>query len=219
VGPFGPFTIVGVVGDVHQLSLAAPQPFAVYLPSAQWAFAENAMSLVIRASGAPMALAPAIRDAVWSVDRDQPIVRTAELAALVRASAGERRFALIVFGSFALAALLLAACGIYGVLAGSVAERTREIGVRAALGASRSRIVALVVGQGLGLTVLGVVIGVAGSVVASRALISLLFGVSRLDPRTYGATIVLLVAIALTACAIPAWRAARVDPATTLRSD
>ena len=119
------------------------------------------------------------------MDKDQPIVRTATMDDLVAASAAERRFALIVFEAFALAALALAAAGIYGVLAGSVAERTREIGVRSALGASRGMIVGLVVRQGLTLTACGVLIGLVGAAAASQVLVAMLFGVSPLDPATY----------------------------------
>jgi putative ABC transport system permease protein len=139
---------------------------------------------VVRARGEAGALAPAIREAIWSVDKDQPIVRTASMEDLVAASAAERRFALIVFEVFALAALALAAAGIYGILAGSVAERTREIGVRSALGASRGMIVGLVVRQGLALTALGVLLGLVGAAAASRVIVSLLFAVSPLDPAT-----------------------------------
>jgi len=114
---------------------------------------------------------------------------------------------------------VLAAAGIYGVLAGSVVERTREIGVRAALGASRADIVSLVLGQGLRLTALGIVLGLAAATIATQALVTLLFGISRLDPVTYTGVIVLLALTAAVACAIPAWRAARVDPATTLRTE
>jgi ABC-type antimicrobial peptide transport system permease subunit len=113
----------------------------------------------------------------------------------------------------------LAAAGIYGVLSGSVAERTREIGVRTALGASRATIVALVLRQGLTLTALGVAIGVAGAVAATQALVAMLFGVSPLDPVTYLGVIALLAAVALLACSVPAWRAARVDPASALRAE
>ena len=139
--------------------------------------------------------------------------------ALVAASAAERRFALIVFEAFALVALALAAIGIYGVLSGSVHERTREIGVRSALGASRADIVALVMRQGMALAALGAIIGAIGAVAASRAIVTLLFGISRLDPQTYTATIALLAGVAAIACAVPAWRAARVDPSVTLRSE
>jgi putative ABC transport system permease protein len=213
------YTIVGVVGDVKQTSLALDEPDAVYVTAAQWRFADRALALVVRARGDAAALAPAVRRAVWSVDGDQPIVRVATMADLVAASAAERRFALILFAAFAMAALALAAAGIYGVLAGAVAERTREIGVRAALGASRGEILALVVRQGMALTGLGAALGVAGAAVATRAIAGMLFGVSPLDPATYLGVIALLAAVAMAACGVPAWRAARVDPATTLRAE
>jgi ABC-type antimicrobial peptide transport system permease subunit len=206
-----------MVGDVKQMSLALSESDAVYVTAAQWRMADNAMSLVIRASGDAAALVPALRAAVWSVDKDQPIVRIATMDILLAASAAERRFALILFETFALVALLLAAAGIYGVLAGSVTERTREIGVRAALGATRRDILALVIRQGMTLTGLGVIIGAVGSVAATQALVAMLFGVTRLDPVTYLAVIALLAGVALMACGVPAWRAARVDPASTLR--
>ena len=138
---------------------------------------------------------------------------------LLAATAAQRRFALILFEAFALAALVLAATGIYGVLSGSVNERTREIGVRSALGASRTDIIGLVVRQGMTLTGLGVVIGLAGAAAATQAIVTLLFGVSRLDPITYLGVIALLIGVAGLACWVPAWRAARVDPAITLRAE
>lgn len=119
----------------------------------------------------------------------------------------------------AIAALVLAAAGIYGVLAGSAAERTREIGVRSALGAPRRTILALVFRQGFGLTAVGTVLGLAGAAAASHAVRAMLFGVSRVDPVTYGGVIALLAAVSLAACAVPAWRAVRVDPAATLRAE
>ncbi|MDQ6887033.1 MAG: ABC transporter permease [Gemmatimonadota bacterium] len=219
IGPTNGYSIVGVVGDVKQMSLALSESDAVYTTMSQWPSADNAMSLVVRTRGDAAALAPAIRQAVWSVDKDQPVVRVATLDDLLVASAAERRFALILFEAFALAALALAAAGIYGVLSGSVAERTREIGVRSALGASRTVILALVLRQGLTLTGLGVAIGLAGASVASRAIITMLFGVSRLDPVTYLGVIALLGGVSMIACAVPAWRAARVDPASTLRTE
>jgi putative ABC transport system permease protein len=219
IGPAGPYTIVGVVGDVKQLSLALSESDAVYTPATQWQFADRLTSLVVRARGEAAALAPAIRQAVWSVDKDQPVVRVATMDDLLAASAAERRFTLILFEAFALAALVLAAAGIYGVLAGNVAERTREIGVRSALGASRGSILALVVRQGMMLTGLGVTIGLAGAAAASQAIAAMLFRVSRLDPATYLGVIALLLGVAALACWIPAWRAARVDPAITLRAE
>jgi len=220
VGPTDgpPFTIVGIVGDVKQLSLAVSEPDAVYVPASQWRFADNVMSIVVRARGNAAALAPAVRNAIWSVDKDQPIVRLATMDDLVAASAAERRFALILFEAFALAAIVLAAAGIYGVLAGHVAERTREIGVRTALGATRGNILGLVLRQGLLLSGMGVVIGLAGAAAASQTIAAMLFAVSPLDPVTYLAVVALLAVVASIACGIPAWRAARVDPAMTLRS-
>ena len=219
IGPAtGPqFTIVGVVGDVRQQSLAMSQADAVYVPEGQWLFPDNVRWLVVRTSGNPLALAAAVRQAAWSADRDQPVMRVAALEELVAASAAERRFALVLFEAFALAALILAAAGIYGVLAGRVAERTREIGVGAALGATRGSIVRLVVRQCLALTGLGVAIGLAGALIATRALVAMLFGVSRLDPATYIGVVALLAVVSLVACAVPAWRAARVAPVTTVR--
>jgi len=213
------YTVVGVVGDVKQMSLALSESDAVYVTAAQWHLTDNAMSLVVRASGDPMLLAPALRAAVWSVDKDQPIVRVATMDTLLATTAAERRFALILFETFALAALLLAVAGIYGVLSGSVTERTREIGVRAVLGATRRDILALILRQGMTLTGLGIALGALGSLAATQALVALLFGVSRLDPVTYLGVIALLTGVALLACGMPAWRAARVDPAITLRAE
>jgi putative ABC transport system permease protein len=219
IGPLdSPFyTVVGVVGDVKQMSLAISHADAVYITPSQWRFADPAMSLVVRTRGEPLDVLPAVRRAIWSVDKDQAIVRVATMDDLVSASAAARRFALILVEAFALAALVLAAAGIYGVLSGRVAERTREIGVRSALGASRGSILALVVGQGMRLTGLGAVIGLVGAALVSEVMVALLFGVSHLDPVTYLGAIMLLGTVAVIACGVPAWRAAQVDPATTLR--
>jgi predicted permease len=212
-----PYTIVGVVGDVRQASLALAAPEAVYTTEAQWHYADGALSFAIRAQGDAASLAPSVRRAIWSVDKDEPIVRVKTLDAVVAASEAQRRFVLVVFEAFALAALVLAAAGIFGVLAGAVAERTREIGVRAALGAAPRALVGLVVRQGLAMTGAGAAIGLAAALAATQALASMLFGVSPLDPVTYLAVVALLASVALLACAVPAWRAARVDPAVTLR--
>ena len=160
-----------------------------------------------------------MREAIWSVDKNQAIVRVATMDSLLTRSEADRRFALILFEAFGLIALVLAAIGIYGVLSGSVSERTREIGVRAALGASRADILRLVARQGLTLTGSGRSIGLIGAVFASEAIVTLLFGVSRLDPVTYAGVAALLLTVSGVASAIPAWRAARVDPAITLRAE
>jgi putative ABC transport system permease protein len=219
VGPAGPFTIVGVAGNVRQVSLAVSDADAVYLSPAQWPFSEGAMSFVVRAHGSPGALAEAVRQAVWSIDRDAPVARIAAMDDLLEASESERRFTLLVFEAFAMAALVLAAVGLYGVLAGNVSARLREIGVRSALGATRSQLVGMVVRQGLTLTAFGVVIGLIGAAFASRLLAGLLFGISRLDPWTYATVVALLIGVSLIAASLPAWRAARVDPSTTLRAE
>jgi len=213
------FAIVGIVGDVKQTSLAADRADAVYVTPEQWTFADNPMSLVARAYGNAAALAPAIQEAIWSVDRNQAITRNATMEALVAETASERRFALILFEAFSIVALLLSAIGIYGVLAGSVTERTREIGVRAALGATRASILGLVLRQGLMLTAVGAAIGLAGGALASRALVTLLFNTSRFDLPTYAGVATVLALVAMFACWVPAWRAARVDPAIALRTD
>jgi len=212
-------TIVGVVGNVKQTSLALSDEDAFYTTSPQWAWADNVRSLVVRTAGDPASLAAAARRAIWSVDKDQPIERVATMDAMVTASESQRHFALVLFEAFALIALLLAATGIYGVLAGSVSERTREIGVRSALGASPRNILALVFRQGLTLAAVGVAVGFAGAVAASRALMTLLFAVSPLDPATYAEVIALLLAVAAVACLVPALRAASIDPAITLRAE
>jgi len=214
-----PYTIVGVIGDVKQTSLTIETDDAVYVAMPQWHWVDSVMTLVIRAHGDAASLTPAVRAAIWSVDRNQAIARVGTMDSLVARSEADRRFALILFEAFGLVALLLAATGIYGVLSGSVAERTREIGVRAALGASRLDILSLVARQGMVLMAVGMLIGVAGAVMASQALVTMLFGVSRLDPVTYGAVVLLLTLVSAVASAIPAWRAARVDPAITLRAE
>jgi ABC-type antimicrobial peptide transport system permease subunit len=138
---------------------------------------------------------------------------------MVGASEARRRFALAVLEAFAALALVLAGVGLYGVLAGSVSERTREIGVRAALGASRKGLRVMVVRQAMGLTGLGVAFGLLGAAIGSSVLASLVFGVSRLDPLTYGSVVGVLMGVAAVAAWVPAARASRVDPVRTLRAD
>src|SRR6202453_1392956 len=212
-------TIVGVVGNVKQASLAVSQEDAFYIPISQWPLVDNAPSLVVRTHGDAATLAPEIKNAIWSVDKDQPIVRVATMASLLTASEADRRFALTLFETFGILALVLAAVGIYGVLSGGVNERMREIGVRAALGASRRNILLLVIRQGMPLTGVGIMIGLFGAVIASQLIVSLLYGVSRFDPITYLFVIALLTGVAGIACWVPAWRAAQVDPSITLRAE
>jgi putative ABC transport system permease protein len=219
-GNDGPWrTIIGITGDVKQVSLSAEQPNGVYLPESQWLWADNALTIVVRTRGAPEALVPAVRSAIWSVDRDQPIVRIARMDRLVAATAAQRRFIMVLFEAFAAVALVLAAAGIYGVLSGSVTERFREIGVRSALGASRAQIVGMILRQGIVLTAIGVGVGLAAAVGLTGVLRTLLFDVSRLDVVTFATVTAGLFVVALAACLLPAWRAARVDPMETLRAE
>jgi putative ABC transport system permease protein len=213
------YTVVGIVGDVKQSSLAISDPAAVYLSTRQTWFADETLSFVIRTAGDPSAVTPAVKNAIWSVDRNQPIVRVVTMQQLVDVSEAERRFVLVLFSAFGIVALVLAAVGMYGVLSGSVNERTREIGVRTALGASRGDILTMVLRDGLRLAAIGTMIGVGGAAAASQALKSLLFGISRLDPMTYFGVVGLLALVAAIACATPAWRASRVDPSVTLRAE
>jgi putative ABC transport system permease protein len=212
-------TIVGVVADVKQTSLAVSRTDAFYVPTTQWPWVDAAQSLLVRTHGDPATLAPAVKNAIWSVDKDQPIVRVATMASLLTTSEADRRFALTLFEAFGLVALMLAAVGIYGVLSGGVNERQREIGVRAALGASRRNILLLVIRQGMTLTGAGIMIGLFGAVIASQVIVSLLYGVSRFDPITYLFVIALLAAVSGIACWVPARRAAQVDPSITLRAE
>jgi putative ABC transport system permease protein len=216
--PSGPwYTIVGVAGDVKQASLAASQADAAYLTAPQWQFADRALWFVVRAYGDAAALVPAIKAAIWSVDKDQPIVRVATMDQRLAASAAERRFAAVLFELFGFAALALAGVGVYGLIAGDVASRSREIGIRSALGASRLTLLTATLRQGLALTVWGVLIGLAGSLAVTRALVTLLFNVSPTDPLTLVSVLGMLAAVSAAACFLPALRAARIDPAMTLR--
>ncbi|HXC71155.1 MAG TPA: ABC transporter permease [Pyrinomonadaceae bacterium] len=215
-GPWS--TIVGVVGDVKQTSLTASQANAVYMTNEQWRlFADRALWLVVRTNGASAELAPAIRQAIWSVDKDQPIVGVATMDQRLASSAAERRFALILFEVFAFVAVVLVAVGLYGVLSASVTERTREIGVRLALGAQRRDVLYLILRQGLKLTLAGVSLGLLASWAVTRLLTKLLYGVSATDPLVFGGVASFLTVVALLACYVPARRAMKVDPLVILR--
>lgn len=212
-------TIVGVVGDVKQASLAAPQSDAFYTTPDQWRFPDNTMSLVVRGGGNVATLAPDVSRAIWSVDKDRPIVRVATMAALLNRTASERRFVLILLEAFGLVALVLAATGIYGVLSGSVTERTREIGVRLALGAQRTDVLGLILRDGVKLTISGIAIGMLGAWMATRLLTKLLYGVSPTDPWSFAGVGLMLMSVALLACYLPARRATKIDPLVALRHE
>ena len=216
----GPWhTIVGVVGDVKQTSLAASDLYAFYTTPEQWRFGDNTMSLVIRGVGNTANLTPAIREAIWSADKDQPILQVAMMDDLLAASEAQRRFALILFETFGLVALTLAAAGIYGMLSYTVTERTREIGVRLALGAERRNVLSLILRHGLKLTIAGIGLGLLMALAATRLLTNLLYGVGAKDPSIFGGVAVVLIVVALLACYWPARRATRIDPLIALRHE
>ncbi|MEO7996261.1 MAG: ABC transporter permease [Gemmatimonadaceae bacterium] len=219
-GTDGPWReIVGVVGDVKHESLSSTHFDAVYLPEVQWRFVDYAMTLVVRPRGDAMAAVPSLRKTIWAVDKDQPIIRIATAEHLIAEREAERRFALVLFEGFAIVALVLAAAGIYGVLSGTVSERGRELGVRAALGATGRDQIAMVVRQGMTLTTIGMIVGLGVSLASSRILSSMLFGISPLDPTTYVGVTGGLVCVALLACWIPARRASQTSPLEALKAD
>jgi predicted permease len=215
--PWG--TIVGVVGDVKQGSLAAASPDAFYVAMGQWSWVDRVQSLVVRTATDPERAIEPIKQALWSVDPTLVLERILTMDALVARSEAQRTFALNVFAAFGIAALLLAGVGVYGIIEARVAERTRELGVRAALGAAPDKLAIEIVSQGLSLTMAGIVLGVLGAVGATRAIAALLFGIAPFDPVTYLGVVLVLLAVAFVACYAPARRAARIDPAVTLRAE
>ena len=209
-------TIVGVVGSVRHLALsAAPEP-EFYLDERQ--FPQSSMAFVIRTAGDPMRVARPLRDLVAAVGPQVPISQLQTLNALVATSLATPRVVMMLLLAFAVVGLALGAIGIYGVASYVVSLRTREIGIRIALGAARGAVVRMVVGDGLAYTASGLVVGLLAALALTRAMRSLVFGVSPTDVTTYAAVTVLLLATALLATWIPARRAARVDPARTLRN-
>jgi putative ABC transport system permease protein len=209
--------IVGVVGDVRHQGLAQPPGPEIYLPYGQEPL--SLVALVVRTASPPEAMATAVKSAVWAVDPEQPVLAVMGLDRLAAESLALRRVSTMSLGAFAAIALALSALGLYGVMSFSVAGRTREIGVRMALGARRGQILAMVLGQGLAVTGLGVAVGLAGALALTRVLASLLFGVSPTDAASLAAVAVLLVSVALAASYVPARRATRVDPITALRAE
>jgi putative ABC transport system permease protein len=210
-----PSQVVGVVGDVRHAGLDANANATAYWPHPELAY--NFMTLVIRTDGDPLALAPAVRQAVWSLDKDQPVVDIRTMEDLLWVSLARARFSTVVLGVFAGMALLLAITGIYGVVSYSVAERTREIGIRVALGAQRSDVLRMVLRQGLILAGFGIGIGLAAALALTRLMTSLLFGTSASDPTTFACVAGLLLMVALSACCLPARSAMKIDPMVALR--
>ena len=213
-----PRTIVGIVDDVRHLSLDGVPESQIYLPFDQWG-GDGTVALVAQVGPNPASMLGALEARVRSVDRSVAIASQAAMRDVVNRATGTRRFALLVLGAFAAIALVLSAAGMYGVIAASVAERRREIGVRAALGATTGRIVGMVVGQAAMVSAAGLAIGTAGAIGTGVALRSMLYGVAPWDATTLMGVVVVLALVALIACAVPAWRAARVDPVSSLRGD
>jgi putative ABC transport system permease protein len=214
--------VVGVVGNVRQEALdREPRPhlYLVHAQSPRAWYTVRAMTVLLRTGLEPLSLVGAVRGAVRGLDPNLPAYRVTTVERTVADSAAAERFSMSLQLVFAGVALVLAMIGIYGVLSYSVAQRTREIGIRMALGAERRSILRLVVGQGMALVLAAVVVGVLGALAAGRVLSSLLYGVSPRDPLTFGAVAAALSAVALVACWIPARRASAVSPQTALRSE
>ena len=215
-------TVVGVVRDIRYFGMQSDPPPAAYLPVDQaWDVRglRSGMTLFLRTEGDPTRAAAGLRRMVAAIDRDQPVGQIATMRTLVNDSLRQPRFNTILLGLFAGIALALAVIGIYGVVAWNVAQRTREFGIRQALGADGRSILQLVVRQGMRVVLLGLLLGLGGALAATRALQNMLFGVNAFDPLTFLLVAALLAAVALLACVVPARRATRVDPMTALRSE
>jgi putative ABC transport system permease protein len=211
-------TVVGVVGNVHQFDLVRQPRPAIYLAGSQDpGTGDTVRDWVVRTAGDPAALAPAARSAVWAVDGALPITRLQPLDRVRAAATGREQFTLLLVTLFAVLALVLAAVGLYGVTAYAVAQRTRELGIRVALGATSRDVVRLVLDMGGRLVLVGLAIGTLAALMLSRLMSTLLFGVSARDPMTFAGVALLLAAVSMVACYIPARRATRVDPVIALR--
>jgi predicted permease len=209
-----PVEIVGIVADVHQ-SLEADARPGMFRPCAQ--IPPLSAMFAVRAEGDPLRFVNSVRSQVLAIDRDQAVSGVRTMDDVVEAEVGQRRLILMLLGLFAGAALLLTLVGIYGMIAYWVVQRTKEFGIRGALGAQQGNILWLVIGQGLSLTLGGEAIGIAGALALTRVMKALLFQVSATDPLTFVGIGLLLVLLALTATYIPARRATRIDPMAALR--
>jgi len=211
------FTIVGIVGDARIRGAREAVRIETFIP--YWQFPEPGMNILLKAAGDPALLAGPLKQAVASLDPTIPVQGITTLSEIVGESIEQPRFFAMLSAAFAVLALVLAAVGIYGVMAYVVAQRTTEIGVRMALGATQREVFHLIVGDGLRVTAMGVALGIAGSMLVSRWLTTLLFGVKPGDPLTLALTAVLLLMVAAAACFVPARRATRVDPMVALRGE
>ena len=214
----GPWrTIVGVVGDVRHEALAAPPTMQMYTPTAQ--VTDSFLTVIIRSGGDPATLASVARQTIWSIAGDVPVYQVSPLADLVTKSVAPRRFVMILLEVFSAVALLMTAIGVYGVISYAVAERTREIGIRAALGATSRDIVRLIIGGGLSVVSAGLGVGVLVALAATQYLDASLYNVGARDPLTFVSVTVVLFTVALAAQAIPIARAMRIEPTIALRSE
>jgi len=213
------WTVVGVVAGVHHSGLDIAPTKQFYIPHAQWPFPDSDMTFTIRTAGPPDTLTSAVRQTIHALDPTQPLSRVMPLEDYIGLSVRGRRFSSILLAAFAAVALFLSALGIYGVTAYSVAQRTREIGIRIALGAQPKEVFALLLRQWVVLVVFGVALGVAASAALTRFLASMLFDVRSSDPPTLVSVVFLLMGVAALACWIPARRAMRLDPIVALRSE
>jgi putative ABC transport system permease protein len=210
-----PTEIVGIVGDVRYDSLTDEAEPTVYFPHSELTYAF--MTLVIRTNGDPAAMAPTVQRELRAIDSDQPVSDVRTMNQVMADMTARARFNALLLGLFAGLAMLLAAVGIFGVMNYSVTLRTREIGLRMALGAQQGQVLMLILKQGLLLTLIGIGVGLAGALALTRVMSSLLFGVEATDPATFTALVLLLAIVSLIACYIPARRATRVDPMIALR--
>jgi putative ABC transport system permease protein len=209
--------VVGVVGDIRRSALDRPPNPALYIPLRQSAF--SSLYVAIRTRGNPASLAPALRREVTALDPDLALSQLRPMEEVLSASITQRRFSTFLLGLFAVVALALSAIGIYGVMTSMVAQRTRELAVRMALGARPRDVLRLVVQHGATLAGIGVVLGLAGAFALARLMTGLLYGVTAGDPVTLIGMSVLLGAVAMLACYVPARRATRVDPMVALRAE
>ena len=210
-------TVIGVVKDVRQNDFIAEPKMQMYLSYKQM-MKQAPNALIVRTAVDPMTLASAVRTAIWSVDKDQPVANIQSMEQIVAGAVARQRFSMVLLGIFAALALVLAAVGIYGVMSYSVAQQTREIGIRIALGATRSNVLNMTVMQGLKLVGTGLICGLAVAFVLTRVMASLLFGISATDPVTFISIAVFLLGVALVATYLPALRATRIDPMIALRA-
>ena len=207
--------IVGVVGDVKYAGLDAASDPAYYEHYQQASWSDT--YIVVHSSSEPRSLATSVRQAVWSLDKDLPIASVNTMEDLLSDSVARPRFRTFVFLVLGTLAIVLAVTGIYGVISYLVSQRTREIGIRVALGAQRRTVLHLIIREGMGLALVGAVIGLIAAFVLTRLMAGLLFEVGATDPLTFGLITILLLLVSLAACWIPARRAAKVDPLVALR--